>query len=77
MPTPDQKPTPSRPAAMTTCQCGARVLIGETRTGVPVTVELGIPTYVVIWGNGEPVPQLRESGGYPVHRCPDRDEHIE
>jgi hypothetical protein len=57
--------------AYTRCACGAMVLTGETAPGVTVTVEPDrLQTYVVFWGNGEPMPQLRPSAGYPVHRCP-------
>jgi hypothetical protein len=70
---PHQKPTPARPSAMTLCACGARVLTGATRTGVSVTVELGIPGYVMVGWSDTGVPQLRESGGYPVHRCPHQE----
>jgi hypothetical protein len=66
---PHQKPTPARPSAMTLCACGARVLTGETTAGLPLTVELAIPVYLIVRWSVTGVPQLWESAGYPVHRC--------
>lgn len=65
-----RKPSGATSPAYTRCQCGRMVLTGETAAGVRLTLEPGnSPTYTVLWLNGAPMPQLRESAGYPVHQC--------
>ena len=50
-------------------RCGALVLTGSIETGEEVTLDPHQRTYVVVWLNNNPQPQLRASAGYPVHMC--------
>jgi hypothetical protein len=60
------------PAAYAPCRCGVMVLTGLTAAGQRLALDPSVTTYSVLWLNGEPMPQLRESRGYPVHVCPAR-----
>jgi hypothetical protein len=58
------------PAAYAPCSsCGVMVLTGMTDTGEAVMLDTHQRTYVALWLNHAPQPQLRASAGYPVHRC--------
>jgi hypothetical protein len=50
--------------------CGQRVLMGATREGRPVVVELTAQrVYTVVWHKPDAVPLMSESRGYVVHQC--------
>jgi hypothetical protein len=59
----------SSPCYKPCAACGAVVLTGQTPTGQRVALDTGVRTYVVEWSQGELVPRLVESRGYPMHRC--------
>jgi hypothetical protein len=61
--------TPASSPCYKPCACGAVVLTGQTPTGQRVALDTGVRTYVVEWSQGELVPRLVESRGYPIHRC--------
>lgn len=64
------------PRADRPCACGCPTLTGVTPQGETVTLDVsGTRTYVVVWHQGEPTPQLRQSAGYPVHWCPMTTQH--
>jgi hypothetical protein len=58
--------------AYTPCRCGVMVLTDRTAAGRRLAWDPAVMTYSVLWLNDEPVPQLRESRGYPVHTCVDK-----
>ena len=63
---------PDRPPAYAPCVCGTMVLTGITGLlpgGERIALEVHSRTFVVDWDHGEAFPMLRESRGYPVHRC--------
>ena len=49
--------------------CGQPVLLGMTRTGTSLALDVGQATYTVVWPNGTPRPLMEASRAYPVHRC--------
>ena len=49
--------------------CGAAVLTGTTSAGLRLALDTHLPTYLVDWSAGTPVPVLQVSRAYPVHRC--------
>jgi hypothetical protein len=57
------------PAYAPCAHCGAPVLLGQTRAGTPLWVDVHVPTYCVSWDKGAGVPWLDQSRAYPVHRC--------
>lgn len=58
------------PPAYAPCEaCGHLVLLGETRAGTRLALDVHQTTYCVNWDKGAKLPRLDESRGYPVHRC--------
>jgi len=78
MPTEDVpvKKGPDTPPAYAPCRCGLMVLTGETAEGTRWALDTSIKTFAVLWLNGTPCPQLRESAAYPIHRCPNTCEEL-
>jgi hypothetical protein len=69
-PVPRASKKPDAPPAYAPCPgCKVPVLRGLTTRGEHLTLDTGLKTYAVDWGHGEAVPVLRESRGYPEHRC--------
>jgi hypothetical protein len=67
---PASRRTRDSPPSYAPCEvCRAAVLTGQTPTGQRVALDTGVRTYVVEWSQGELVPRLVESRGYPIHRC--------
>jgi hypothetical protein len=67
---PGARAQPERPACYLPCPtCGAQVLVGRTKAGKAVALDLGPQTYIVDFPAGADAPTLHESRGYPVHGC--------
>lgn len=66
---PPTRGTERDPAYAPCAACGRPVLVGETRAGTRLALEVHVPTYCVLWGSGEALPVLEPSRGYPVHGC--------
>jgi hypothetical protein len=49
--------------------CGQPVLLGQTRAGTSLWLDVHVSTYCVSWDKRAGVPWLEESRAYPVHRC--------
>ena len=59
-----------RPPALAPCSaCHVPVLTGALLSGRRLVLDVRVPTYVVLWTRGTPVPVLVEGRGYPVHQC--------
>lgn len=67
-PSPRKKETP--PCHVPCATCGNPVLLGQTRAGLTLALDVRQATYTVVWGSGEAHPTLEHSRGYPVHQCP-------
>jgi hypothetical protein len=67
---PPRATKPPPPPCYTACEgCGAAVLTGTTAAGLRLALDTHLPTYLVDWSAGTPVPVLHVSRAYPVHRC--------
>lgn len=62
--------SPDHLPALAPCSaCQVPVLTGALPSGRRLVLDVRVPTYVVLWTRGTPVPVLVEGRGYPVHRC--------
>jgi hypothetical protein len=67
---PRSRRTRDHPPCSAPCEaCGAPVLTGLTATGQRLALDLYWKTYVVQVAQGESMPHLVQSRGYPVHVC--------
>jgi hypothetical protein len=58
------------PPAYAPCEaCGRPVLLGETRAGTRLVLDVHVQIYVVSWDKGAKLPRLVPSRGYPLHWC--------
>jgi hypothetical protein len=69
LPTTRGKAKEPAPAYAPCVTCHAPVLRGLTASGEQLMLDTGLRTYAVDWSHGETTPVLRESRGYPEHRC--------
>ena len=58
------------PPAYAPCEaCGQQVLLGETRAGTRLALDVHQTSYCVSWDTGATLPWLDASRAYPLHTC--------
>jgi hypothetical protein len=66
---PKARGTDPQPAYAPCEACGQPTLLGETRAGQRLALDVHVRTYLVNWDKMATLPWLDESRGYPLHRC--------
>jgi hypothetical protein len=69
VPTSRRKSTDAAPVAIPCLSCAQQIVLGTTREGRRLFLDLGVPTYTLLWASGAALPHLALSRAYPLHVC--------
>jgi hypothetical protein len=68
-PRPARKGPEPQPVVVPCPYCFQQIVLGKTREGRRLFLDLGVPTYTLLWSSGEALPHLALSRAYPLHVC--------